>query len=375
MNKITIHQPSPPPQLFKALTKIEEQFAVDEDGRYEDGTLGRISSHLYSQLTQSHTWLHPYENVEFWSKQVDRDFEFWQSDDVAAWIKDLTDGLGRVLATLQSVWPDEDIFAPASDEEIKFRISVMIGGLNLSLVSPHVFIEHLIVSIAATEPYLMALVTAMREIVESGRYEKKLAVHDVLEVVAKHQEKWDERVEMLRSYQDGTYEENVQPLTERLQKIELQQYRLKLINKWRSNEHTEDLLAVRKALPAHLHWQHLMRLERYRQRDAIVEREALQAREVRLSVRRWIKCEKRSRRQQVLHSIRYLRSAYRYTAARDHHDILRRGEKIERIQRLRRRINWWSTDEDRRNEVFSVRYRYNRLRRMHDVSADDRPAT
>jgi hypothetical protein len=283
-----------------------------------------------------------------------RDFEFWAIDDVAAWIKELNDGLGQIIATLQELWPDEDIFAPAPSEEIKGRVAIMIGGSNLSLVSPQVFLAHMNDSIAAKEPCLMALASTAREIVESGRYEKKLAIPDVLQVLVKHQEKWEERIEMLQGYQEGVYEENIKPLTEALQKVHLQRYRRQLINKWHSNEHSKELLADRKATPVHLHWQQLMRLEQYRHRDAIVEQEARGARHIKLSFRRWIKYEKRSRRQQVLDSIRWVRDM-----GEDYHRELRWEERIIRKRRLLRRISYWHSSEngvERRKEVLARTY-------------------
>ena len=311
----------------------------------------------------------PQANVELWSARVNRDFDFWSSDDVADLIKDLTDGLGQVLATLQSFWPDEDVFAPASDEEIKGRLAIMIGGLNLSLASPQVFIQHLTDSVAAQEPSPMAIVTAAREIVESGRYEKTLSIHDVLKVLAKHQEQWELRLQMLRSYQEGTCEKDVQPLTEALQKIELQKQRKYLINQQRKSERTKELRVARQALPAHLHWRCLMRLDRYRKRDKDFEAQHSRRNGPVISFRDWTSREKRSRRQQVLNCIQSVRF-YRRTGWHDHQSALWETEERDRKWRLMRRINYWrgnyqhfgsywNDPEDRRKEVLLARVKWN----------------
>ena len=61
MNKhLTVRPASPPPQkLFKALTTIEEQFALQADGSYEYDTLGWSYCDFCSQKVQIGMWLQP----------------------------------------------------------------------------------------------------------------------------------------------------------------------------------------------------------------------------------------------------------------------------------------------------------------------------
>ncbi len=94
--------------------------------------------------------------------------------------------------TFKRLWQGENIYEPSRDFVVK-RLGLLVGSFpSVNPHSPKVYLNMLVARVMAKHPSCMALESACNELVDTFKFSTAPTIAELLALLAKHKEFWDE---------------------------------------------------------------------------------------------------------------------------------------------------------------------------------------